>query len=353
MEDGAVGFSTGLSYYPASYAGTDELIELCKVVKEYDGVFMIHLRTEFPGERFDPDWEAMEIARKSGVRLHISHIKTGQDTIGRPDILLKGYADAQNDGVDVSFELYPYHAGSGFLLVLLPGWALEGGYEATLDRLNNEKIWEKMQPDVAQLYENIFPGHDIVITNIKNQKDYTGRLLTDIARESSLTPLGAIRQLLLDNDLEVGVRGHLTMSPQEAEQLDMDLLTLLSMPNYMVGSDSCPAGEKPHPRAFGTFPKLLRLARERNFPLETLINRMTKTPAERFRLAGRGKVDKGMFADIVIFDPGTVSDHATWEKPRGMPSGIEYVLVNGRIALREGKVTGILAGKALKRNEGT
>ena len=350
MEDGSVGFNTGLSYYPSSYADTEEIAELCKVVAEYDGIFMIHLRSEFPGKRFDPAWEAMEIARRSGVRLHISHIKTGSDTIGRPDELLKGYADAERQGVDISFELYPYHTGSGFLLVFIPGWAMEGGYDATLERLADDKTWEVMGKDVTRLYNEIFPDNNAVITNIKNQPEYVGMWLKDIVQNNGWTVANAIRHLLLDNDLEVGMRGHPKLSVEVSRQLDTDLLSLLSMSNYMVGSDSCPAGEKPHPRAFGTFPKLLKLSRERKFPLETMINRMTMTPAKRFRLTGRGSIASGMFADIVIFDPETVRDTSTWECPRSMPEGIKFVLVNGRVAVRNERVTGILAGKALKRS---
>lgn len=284
MEDGAVGFNTGLSYYPASYADTDEIAELCKVVAAYDGIFMIHLRSEFPGERFDPAWEAMEIARRSGVRLHISHIKTGIENMGRLDLLLEGYANAERQGVDISFELYPYHTGSGFLLVFIPGWAMEGGYDDTLERLADNSTWALMERDVTRLYTEIFPDNNAVITNIKNQQEYMGMWLSDIAANNGWTLAETIRRLLVDNDLEVGMRGQPKISEAESNQLDTDLLSLLSMPNYMVGSDSCPAGEKPHPRVFGTFPRLLKLCRERNFPLETMINRMTMTPANRFHL---------------------------------------------------------------------
>lgn len=349
MEEGSLGFNTGLSYYPASYADTDEIAELCKVVAENNGIFTIHLRTEFHGERFDPAWEAMEIARRSGVKLHISHIKTGRRNMGRTDLLLKGYEDAASQGVDISFELYPYHAGSGFLVVFLPGWSMEGGYDYTIERLNNDDVWADMEKDVTRLYNTIYPDNNAVITHIKNQPEYIGMWLKDIARVNGCTIAQVIRSLLVNNDLEVGIRGQPIYSDEELKQLDTDILELLKMKNYMVGSDSCPAGEKPHPRAFGTFPKLLRLSRERKFPLETIINRMTMTPARRFRLDGRGSIAKGMFADIVVFDPETVCDTSTWECPRSMPEGIKFVLVNGRVAVRNERVTGILAGKALKR----
>jgi N-acyl-D-amino-acid deacylase len=349
MEDGAVGFNTGLTYYPQSYSDTDELVELCKVVAKYGGVFSIHIRTEFRGEPYDPEMEALEIAGRSGVKLHINHIKTSQKTAGKIDELMKTYSKADKMGVDISFELYPYHSGSGSLLSFIPGWALEGGYEATIERLSDKATREKIAIDTNRIYSYIFPENNAVITNVKNQPQYTGVWLKDIAKEKGVTLAEAIHLLLLDNDLEVGMRGQPLVNEEMSHQLDRDILELLKMPNYMVGSDSTPAGEKPHPRVFGTFAKLLRMAREHNFPLETMINRITMTPAERFRLPDRGRISKGMAADIVVFDPEKVTDTATWECPRSMAVGIEYVLVNGKVALRNGKVTGLFAGRALKR----
>ncbi|GIQ70551.1 D-aminoacylase [Xylanibacillus composti] len=346
LKEGAAAFSTGLSYYPCSYSDTEEMIELCKTVAENDSVYVTHLRSVFRGEPFDPVLEAIEIAEKSGAKLHFSHFRTTPETAGKVDEVMKHIDAAYQRGVDLTLELYPYPSGSGYAVIFLPPWAVEDGFDATLERLRNQSLRKRMMEGIeANTIECV--GH---FTHLKKNPQYIGRSFIDVARERGQSVPDMICDILLEEELEVGF---FTTPPFDApdiwEQINKDVLELLSRPYYMVGSDGIPLGKNPHPRAFGTFPRLLRFCREYGFRLETMINRMTKTAADRFGLKDRGTVEVGKAADLVVFDPDSVRDTATYLLSRSAPEGISHVLVNGEVAVRNEKVTGVFAGQALSR----
>lgn len=346
LKEGAVAFSTGLSYFPCAYADTNELVELCKVAAENDSVYVTHIRTVFLHEHIDPVLETIEIAKRSGVKIHFSHFRTRVDDAGKVDEFLKEVDDAYQSGIDVTCELYPYPNGSGHAVIFLPPWTVEGGYEATLERLSDKRLRNAINEGIEQ---NEIPCAGY-FTHLPKNKQYIGRNFTDVAKERGQSVADLICDLLVEENLQVGFQG-LVPEPDEDvwETIQQDTLELMSRPYYMVGSDGIPLGEKPHPRAFGTFPRLLRFCREAGFRLEKMINRMTKIPADRFGLRDRGTLAVGKAADIVIFDANTVTDTATYENPRSAPKGIPYVLVNGCVAVRNEKVTGLFAGKALQR----
>lgn len=345
IDEGAVAFSTGLSYFPGSYGDTEELIELSKVLAEKNSVYVTHLRTVFKGERFDPILEALEIGWKSGCKIHYSHFRTGPHNAGKVDELMKDIDDAYQKGLDVSLELYPYGFGSSTGVIHLPPWVVEGGYDATLERLADRSLRARIVQDI----EKDFPRIDGAFSHLPSGKnlDLLGLSFQEASQVRGQSIPDLLCDLLLDEELAVGILGEIPNEQRVIDQIEEDLFSLLSRPYYMVGSDAIYLGENPHPRAFGTFPKLLRLAREKNFPLETLINRMTKVAADRFGLTDRGELAEGKAADIVIFDPKTVTDTATITNARSAPKGIRYVLVNGELAVQEEKVTGTLAGRAL------
>lgn len=347
LEDGAIGFSTGLSYFPAAYGDTQELIELCKIVAEYDVPFMVHLRTVFRDKPFDAVEEAIHIAEVTGVKLHMSHFKTGSDSAGNTEKLLHHFDKSERKNLDVSFELYPYHAGSGSMVSFLPPWVVEGGYDATLERLANSTLDNRLEDDIQPIYQLIIGDSRPVFTNLGKDKQYLGRDFYTVAAERGESIQQMIHHLLLDKELDVAFRTSEPENPDLFAKLDDDIFTLLSKHNYMVGSDSLYAGELPHPRLFGSFTKLLRMAREKSFPIEKLINRMTLTPATRFRLSRRGKIAAGMAADMAIFNFSTVTDTATFQCPRSCSDGVDFVLVNGKVAVRAGKVNGLFAGRAI------
>lgn len=351
LAEGAVGFSTGLSYYPGSYSDTDELVELCRTVAAAGGVYVTHIRTVFRGDRFDPVEEALEIARRSGVALHISHFRTSAANAGRVAELMAKIDAAWAAGLDVSLDTYPYPTGSSTGLYFLPPWAHEGGIDDIVARLadpaERRRIVAAMTPPPALGAS----WDDIVISHVGSAANCSlvGLSLSAAARARGAA--GAedlLCDLLAEERLEVGWRG----APPAAdvwETIDRDVMELLERPFYMVGSDAIMVGERPHPRAYGCFPRLLGPLRRRygRPSLETLVNRMTAVPAARFGLEDRGLVRPGLAADLVVFDPQTISDTATYEDPRRFPQGLEHVLVNGRIAVERGATTGALAGRAI------
>ncbi len=350
IDQGAVAFSTGLSYFPGAYGDTEELIELSKVLAKKNSIYVTHLRTVFKGERFDAVQEALDIGWQSGCKIHYSHFRTGPSNAGKVDELMKNIDDAYARGLDVSLELYPYGFGSSTGLIHMPPWVVEGGTEATLQRLADRSIRASIVRDIMQ----IAPNGENVLSYLPSGKndDLLGLTFNEAARARGRDFPDLLCDLLLDEQLAVGILGWIPKDPQVVEQIETDLFELLSRPYYMVGSDAIYLGENPHPRAFGTFPKLLRLAREKGFPLERLINRMTKVAADRFGLTDRGELAAGKAADIVVFDPRTVTDTATVACARSAPVGIKHVMVNGKWAVREEKVTGVFAGRALPRLHG-
>ena len=345
FEQGAVAFSTGLSYYPNSYSDTDELVELCKVCVEYDAPFVIHLRSVFKGKPFDPIEEAIEIARRSGVRLHFSHFRTNEKTCGKVTELLAPIENAMKEGLNITMELYPYYVGSGYAMLYLPPWAVEGGYEETLKRLRNPLLRRRII-DGMKVNSKTIVG---TFTHLKKNETYIGMDFEDVAKKRNQSVEDMMCDILLEENLEVGVRDNPTKDTKKRGQMDKDFVQFLSKPYYMVGSDSIPLGLKPHPRAFGTFPRFLILAKQYGLSYENFANRVSFLPAKTFKLKNRGKISEGYFADLVVFNPKNLKDNATFQFPRRAPDGIEYVLVNGKIAIYKEKVTGIFSGQAIRR----
>lgn len=345
FDQGAVAFSTGLSYYPCSYADTEELIELCKVAALYQRPFVIHVRTVFPEAPFDPVAEAITIAERSGAPLHISHYRTGAHNPGQVEQLMDSLDAAAARGVDISLECYPYPAGAGFALYMIPRWAHAGGYAALMARLADPATRSCIAEDMNAL------GlvQDGIFTYLPEgpDQDLVGRAFEEVAAERRMDTAALICELLFRNNLAVGF---MQRPPQQSvwEQIDRDIMELIKRPNYMVGSDSINSAPHPHPRTYGCFTRFLRLQREHKFmPLEALINRMTALPARRFGLRDRGEIKRGKAADLVVFDPGTVRDRATYEQPKQLSEGILAVLVNGEIVFSHGRSLGVMAGRAL------
>ncbi|MFD0872323.1 MULTISPECIES: N-acyl-D-amino-acid deacylase family protein [Paenibacillus] len=345
IDQGAVAFSTGLSYFPGSYGDTQELIELSRVLAEKDSIYVTHLRTVFKGEKFDAIQEALDIGWQSGCKIHYSHFRTGPNNAGKVDELMGPIDDAYQKGLDVSLELYPYAFGSSTGVIHLPPWTVEGGYESTLERLADKKL----RPAIVRDIQKDFPNIDGTFSYLPSGRndELLGLTFQQAADLRGQTVYEVLCDLLLEEKLAVGILGERPEDESVVKQIEDDLFELLSRPYYMVGSDAIYLGQNPHPRAFGSFPKLLRLAREKNFSLEVLINRMTMVPAERFGLKDRGVILEGKAADLVVFDAETVTDTSVVQQARTGPSGISHVLVNGEIAVWNEKVTGVFAGRAL------
>jgi len=356
MEDGAFGMSTGLIYPPGCYAKTDELIELSKVVTSYGGIYTSHIRGE--GEKLlDSVKEAIEIGERTGLPVEISHHKAGgKANWGKVKESLKMMEEARVRGIDVTCDVYPYIAASFGLSAMLPSWAHEGGTEKLLERLRDAETRERLKREM----EEETPDHSsplraagwdaTQIARCRKHPDFEGKTVAEIVQTKNVDPFEFVFNLLIEENTAVSV--------VRFAMCEEDVCTVMQHPLSMIGTDASAVapygvlGEgKPHPRSYGTFPRVLGkyVREERILTLENAIRKMTSLPAQKLRLRDRGLIRKGMYADITIFDPEKVIDKANYTGPHQYPEGIEYVLVNGKVTIDRGEHTGVLSGKALRK----
>ncbi len=349
MEEGAFGMSTGLIYPPGVYSKTEELIELSKVVAQYGGFYASHMRDE--GDRVvEAVREAIRIGREAGVPVEISHHKTaGKRNWGRSKETLKLIEEARDEGIDVTVDAYPYTAGSTYLASLLPPWAHEGGEEKLKERCRDPETRLEMKKFIEEKedWQNFIKEagwENIVVTYSPNFPEIVGKNLGEISKLWNKDPFDALFDILSED----GTRADMIIFMMNEE----DIERILSKPFTMIGTDGLDTGEgNPHPRTYGTFPRVLRFyVREKKvITLEDAIRKMTSLPAQKLGLKDRGLLREGFWADIVIFDPKTIRDKATYDNPRATPEGIEYVIVNGVVSVEKGELTGEKGGKVLRR----
>ena len=354
LEAGAFGFSSGLIYPPSSYADTEELIELAKVMAPYGGLYATHMRQE--GVRLlESLAEAIRIGREANVSVQISHHKaSGEKAWGLVKDSLAMIEKARKEGVDVTCDQYPYIASATGLASIIPGWAHEGGPKALLARLKDPEVSKGLKEEVERSQRG-GGWSRLMITGVKSEKNKfaQGKTMTEIAKVWGTSEVEAAWRLLVEEELEVG--------QARFGMCEEDVKTVMAHPCVMIGSDSsCSAVDgplakgHPHPRSFGTFPRVLgKYAREEKvLSLEQGVYKMTGLSAWRMKLWDRGLVRPGMKADLTLFDPDTVIDTATFELPMSYPKGIEMVIVNGAVVLEGGKHTGRIAGKVLRHASG-
>jgi N-acyl-D-amino-acid deacylase len=350
LDQGAIGFTTGGRYYPGPWADTDELIELCQVVREAGKVYMCEPRQPAVAARAygaSGVAEAMEVARQSGVRLHFAHYRTAEETAGRIDAIMGPVDGGRTADSDVTFDIYPYPTGSSIAVALLPDEAQEGGPEEILRRLEDA---EERRAIAATLDTREEPRLSaIVFSYLPTAPELEGTALRDLAARRGRSRGEVLCELLLEQSLKVGYVGEPPRDEAVWQQLGRDFMELLARPDYMVCSDITPAGGFPHPRCYGAFPRFLgRLRRELGtLSLAAMVHRMTDRPARRFGLTRRGRIDPGHYADIVVFDEATVNDAATYRNPRQFPVGIPFVIVNGAVSVDNERCTGVYAGQAV------
>jgi N-acyl-D-amino-acid deacylase len=354
VEDGvAWGMSTGLIYAPGSFAATEELIAVARAARGR-GFYASHIRGE-GATLLDAVAEAIRVGREANLPVQVSHVKAaGRPNWGKVPQALALIDAACAEGLDVMGDVYPYTASSTSLRTLLPDWALEGGVEAMLARFADPDARARIRRDVespanGQSLVARIGWENVMVASSPQRKDAEGRRLSEIGRDRGMDPLDAAVELLADGQ----GRGSIILF-----QLDeRDLRTALAHPRVMIGSDGsslAPYGEmgegKPHPRSYGTFPRVLgEYTREqRVLALPQAVHKMTGLPARRLGLRDRGVVRVGARADLVVFDPKRVADQATYPDPHRYPVGIEHVLVNGRFVVRDGEHTGSLPGKVLR-----
>lgn len=351
LNDGACGVSTGLEYTPGAFAPRDELIDLCKPLAARGLPYATHMRNE-DDQLIEAIDEAIAVARGAGCPLQISHLKTqGPRNWGKLDTAFARVAAARKAGCDAQFDRYPYVAYQTGLTNLFPVWSRDGATDAFLSRLVTPNTMGRIKTETLAKVELIGGWDNVMIANVSNPEDRTaeGARLGTYAQSQGIDPYDFAVALLQRNHANVGMVGF-AMSEENLDRI-------LAHPQGMVCSDGGafavdgPAHRgHPHPRGLGTFPRILaRYVRERNaLTLPQAINKMSALPASRIHLRDRGRLAPRMAADVVIFDPSTVQDKATYEDPFQYPVGIDTVIVNGAIALRDGQRDERRTGRSLR-----
>ncbi|MEM3562201.1 MAG: D-aminoacylase [Candidatus Jordarchaeaceae archaeon] len=350
MREGAFGLSAGLIYVPGIFTKTEELIELCKVVSKYEGIFTIHIRGE--GDTgVQAIKEAIEIARTAQVPLEISHFKVeGKRNWGKAQERLRLIEDARSEGVDVTADFYPYTFALTFLHSLFPTWIFREGLEAIPEKLKNPTIREQLREyfrlagDVVGISE-VEDWRTVVLSNPSKPR-YKGKSVLEIAEEQRRDVIDTVCELVQSEGLSLGIL-LLWMSEEDVNIIAKHPLTMVGSDGAVVTSPK----EMIHPRYYGTFTKVLgyNVREKRLMGLEEAVRKMTSLPAQRFRLKDRGVLREGNYADCVIFDPERVRDCATIEEPNRLSEGIEYVIVNGTVVFEHGKFVGKYPGKILRK----
>jgi len=340
MEEGAFGLSTGLDYPPGSFADTNELIELSKVVSGMGGIYHTHTRASLQQKGLLAPWEeALEIGRGSGVPVHLTHYRQGAQGAGSHLDYIGLVEDARDEGLDVTFDCYPYVYSGTRAIGYLPQWTQDGGPERLLDVLASLSERDRIREEMGARNPT-----ETWLTNFEkpDNAQYDGHPLAEIARMRGQDVTDALCDLLLDDGLQISMVGVGT-NPQT-------LPAFVSHPYGMVGSDAVLLGEYPSPRTYGCFPVILAefVRAEKQLRLPEAIRKMTSFPAQRLGLRSRGILRDGMKADIVVFNPDTVKAPATKAQPKQFPLGIPYVIVNGRVVIDNGAHSGALPGHALR-----
>lgn len=351
MDEGAIGLSTGLIYAPAAFSDRRELVALCQAVAEKDGIFTIHMRSESTGV-IENVQETIEIGQESGARVHISHHKvSGMANWGKSKETLGLMSMGRAGGQEVTCDLYPYTAGCTMLRTLLPPWSLEGGTGGLLRYLADPSARSLIKEDL----QRGLPGWDsvaraigwgnILVTNVSpyQGQELEGLSLAQIAKIMGKDPIDALMDLLL---IEQGQPSMITFQQDEE-----DMNRIMRYPYSVFCTDGIIMGGRPHPRLYGSFPRVLgHYVREQGLlSLEEAIRKMTSLPARILGFDDIGRIRVGAAADITIFDPDRVIDKATYDDPKQHPEGINWVIVGGQVVVEEGEHTGRRSGRVLRK----
>jgi N-acyl-D-amino-acid deacylase len=352
MKAGGFGLSSGLIYPPGVYSETDELIELAKVVKEFGGIYASHMRSE--GDKLlEAISEAIRIGEEGEIPVQISHLKTGGErNWHKLEEAFELIEAARLRGVDVTADRYPYIASSTDLDAILPSWAYEGGVEAELERLSNPQIREKLKKEILTQHPKDDYWETVMVAGVDTEKNrvFEGKTMAEVASEMKKEPCDALFDFLLEEKLRISAI-YFSMSEE-------NLRKILRKDYVMVGSDSSARAikgptrlGKPHPRTFGSFPRVLSkfVREEKVLTLEDAVRKMTSLPARRIGLKDRGVIKKGAFADLVVFNPERVHDTASYTEPYAYPMGVRHVFVNGTFVVKDGAHTGAMPGKVLRK----
>ena len=342
LEQGSIGFSTGLNEAPSSYGDFAELTRLCRIVRKYDAFYTSHLR-DYKFHILEAVAEALDLGRETDVPVQLSHLQTvGRKNWEKMDSVLELVNDAHSEGVDVGIDAYPYLAGSCHLTQCLPSWALEGGTEKLLSRLAQKKdrikIADETEANMANGWENIL----IASVASETGQALIGRTIQQVAEERGCSGVDAALDLLVEEQA--------TLVIVSFNQSEENLRKVLTHPLTSIITDGLWTEGKPHPRTFGTYPTLFgEFVRQKKwFSLEDAVHKATALPARRFKLGNRGLLTAGHWADITVFDPDTIGTGADYMEPERPPEGIVHVLVNGSWVLKNGRLLDQKPGLSLR-----
>jgi N-acyl-D-amino-acid deacylase len=347
MEEGAVGVSSSLLYAPSAYADTDELIELARVASEYDGMYISHIRDEGDNLLESLD-ELITVAREANVRSEVYHLKaSGARNWGKMDSAIAKIDSAREEGLAVTANMYNYPASSTGLHVQLPDWVREGGIDAMIERLANPSYREPVLADI----EFSHTPDKILLVGFRNPelRIHQGKYLSEVSQDLGKTPEEAMIDLIVEDDSRIQVV-YFSMSEE-------NMVKKVQQPWMSFCSDAgsyAPEGVflnySTHPRAYGSFARLFSTyVREKQvITVEEAVRKLTSLPAENLKLEKRGLLEVGHYADIVVFDPETIQDHATFQEPHQLATGVEYLLVNGSMVVHKGKHTGAMPGRVVR-----
>jgi len=360
MEQGALGLGSSLIYAPAFYADTEELIELSNVVSEYDGMYISHMRSE-GNQLLEALEELITIAREADVKAEVYHLKAaGESNWHKMDQAIARIEEVRAEGLAVTADMYTYVAGATGLDAHMPPWVQEGGFgqwrERLMDPNTRAQVLEEMRTPTNE-WENLGLGagpDGIMVVSFRQDslRYLIGRTLAKIAEERGTTPEDVAIDLVISDSTRVGTVYFLMSEENVRKQIALPWMGFDSDAGSMA-----PEGESlnnnPHPRAYGNFARLLgKYVRDEGVTtLEDAVRRLTSFPAENLGIEGRGRLQPGYFADITVFDPATIQDHATFEKPHQLSTGMSHVFVNGGHVVNDGEHTGALPGRAVFRGE--
>jgi len=358
MQEGAVGVSSALIYAPGFYADTDELIALAEVAGEYGGMYISHIRSEgnYLLEALD---ELITIARKANVTAELYHMKAaGKSNWRKLDAMIGKIEKARDEGLRITADMYNYTAGATGLDAAMPPWVQAGGHQAWVMRLKDPGIRRRVLKEMTtptKKWENLFllagTPENVLLVGFKNErlKHLTGKTLAEVARMRRKSPAATAIDLVIEDDSRVGTVYFLMSEENVKKQIKLPWVSFCSDAGSLA-----PEGvflkSSPHPRAYGSFARLLGkyVRQEKVITLAEAIRRLTSLPADNLKLDRRGRLEKGYYADIVIFDPETIIDHATYEKPQQYASGMLHVFVNGTQVLKDGEHTGAKPGRVVR-----
>lgn len=358
MEEGAVGVSSALIYAPGVYAKTDELIALAEVAGRYDGMYISHLRSEGNNVLAALD-ELTATARRANVRAEFYHMKAaGKPNWDKLDAMIERVEKARREGLSITADMYNYTAGATGLDAAMPPWVQAGGHHAWVTRLKDPRVRRRLVKEMTaptDEWENLYllagSPEKVLLVEFKNPglRHYTGKTLGEVARLRGKSPEETAMDLVIEDDSRVGTVYFLMSEENVKKQIKLPWISFCS-----DAASLAPEGvflkSNPHPRAYGSFARLLGkyVGEEKVITLAEAVRRLTSLPAENLKLDRRGRLKSGYYADVVVFDPATITDHATYEKPHQYATGVVHVFVNGTKVLKDGQHTGAKPGRFVR-----